>query len=154
MLGVVWVGPKHADTADLLSQTRLHLALCAHLREERLPHLRPARGRVAVHPRAGSGAPEAFLSAPTLYAEEHRARLGREQPREEPRDLSLLLEREKMEEGAEEDGGKATAQFGQSRDGRERRGSAGERGGGGGQERGRREEGGVENVTLDEGDRE
>lgn len=59
-----------------------------------------------------------------------------------------------MEEGAEEDGGKATAQFGQSRDGRERRGSAGERGGGGGQERGRREEGGVENVTLDEGDRE
>ena len=96
------VRPEQAVSPDLLPQPRPHFAPRARLRKERLPHLRPALGRVAVHARPRGGAPEALLRAPAVDAEDHRARARVEQAHEQPRDGRLALEVEEVEEGAEE----------------------------------------------------
>ena len=104
MLRVLRVRPEHAQPADLLAQPRLHLDLRARLREDALPELLPALGRVAVHPGALGRAPFALHGAPALHPEEHRPGERREEAGEEARDVLLAVELEQVEEGAREDG--------------------------------------------------
>ena len=115
------VRPKHTISPRGLLQPRPDLHPRTRLGKDALPHLAPAVGRVAVHARALRGAPQALLRAAALHAEEHRAGQGREQPREEARDVQLLLELEQVEERPGEDRGEVPVQLAQGAHGRERR---------------------------------
>ena len=142
-----------------LLQRRLHpdRPLLEHLP---VPHLDPALGRVAEHrhpvrARAEHLRAQALLRAPAVRAEDERARLGREQPRERAGERELLRLAEEVEEGRGVDRGHAPAQRVQRREPcqRERERGLWERGARG-QGRRDREVRGVEGVPRDERHRE